>query len=146
MAKDNFETSGLDRTACTFPSQTPTARMKKGKGAGSWEMGVYVGVGQKWKLSKEAEELGWEKQVASWTGTVLWPPRLVSISGGEWSVCLCKSRRTVFRLHSMNPAGVEGWEGRTVKNKIGARCVGFANQATSFWLCVWQAGEVYKSW
>lgn len=80
-------------------------------------------------MSKEAEEEEWKKQVASWRGTVLWPPRLVSISGGEWSVCLCKSRRIVFRLCSMSPAGVEGWEGRAVGNKVGARCVGFENQA-----------------
>lgn len=70
--------------------------------------------------------------MASWSGTVLWPPRLVSISDGDWSVCLCKSRRTVFRLHGMSLAGVEGWEGRAVGGKIGARCVGFENQATSF--------------
>lgn len=53
MAKDTFEISGLDRVASLSRSQNPTTWMKKGKGAGSWEMGAYLGVG---KLSEEAEE------------------------------------------------------------------------------------------
>lgn len=43
---------------------------------------------------------------------------------GEWPGCLCE-RRTVFGAGQCRSlAGVEGWEGRAVENKVG-----FENQA-----------------